>query len=584
MPSRRNQIEIASASGKGFLNLFLFSDQDLIDFYEHRKHSPHVFAELIFRYYFSEDEDLRKFLTQHLNLLDQFISEIRQNVFSNTLFSGKKLDADPELQGIKNALSERWNYLRGISGTFPVCTENDAWILPFTFHFIPGMETSSCADADGEIIPEWDIKIKELHLSPSCRVEIGLAQGQLNDLHIVLEGASLQLSVYLAHLVAQQNLLPYDPFRLMATGALADNRLESVRVEEKYKALSRKYPHAYLLFPVPKQEFLGYCQENMLPLPFGASLEEIKNKCKEYILEHGLNIQTQRRLNSEVSITGFVGRHRELSAIHRILNSNHKIPFIHGAPGMGKTALALEYARLMTPFEYPKNGGFALLNAGGAKNITEIFRQLWDDLHYRKSFGLKIPEEMLARPEELLLEIKDQLNSLQHSILILFDNVSYELQLNEELKKFFPEYSNENIQIIATGQGIRFSVTENDPVFPMELEGLSETDAIDLLKSKRPFESSEELDAAQKIISFLGGNAWAVDVVGESLKQLDPKYPDDYREKWAEMQKIPLKEISVEDPGLVRTGLPRNNFSRRYSKRYSSIKEIFVNINGYVGK
>ena len=238
----------------------------------------------------------------------------------------------------------------------------------------------------------------------------------------------------------------------------------------------------------------------------------------------------------------FVGRQAELEELHRLLSEiPPRIPLIHGPGGTGKTELAFRYAEIYGE-EYE---ACIYLRAENISSIPEGFVQMLLDPQLTAKYRLEIPEDVI-RTEDRFRIIRD--NLLQNSkrdILILFDNLENPGVLNpSEVRKYLmvPEW--EKLHLYATTRLDNLQVTENDTVYPFKLAGLPESDGLELLKKKRPFGNEAEETAAGELVEYLDGNAWALDFIGEDLKQRHPKYDDDYQVWLDVIRKEPLKAFS----------------------------------------
>ena len=543
-----NKISQISKTFSASLSLLLYDSGTLIAVQEKRGRErllPHLIAELYVRYCFSHDSRISEFLNRSLGepLSKSLFDESQGCPWGKPRFV-TDLDSGDSLK-IKTAVAERWKLYSQADGAFPVCSEDDAFLLPFSL--VRHEENAPwLIDYEGKEIPEWNDAVANLGLDYQVKVAIP------SD-HLDLSGHSLQLPVFLSVLAKDGKFPPFDPFRFILTGAIDAGRLKPVLFLTKYKVLRKKYPEAVFAGPRPQEDCRDEVGDNAEIMPSGLSLPEIRNLCSESVYFHHL-LKGEAR-DGQLPGKSFFGRDEELRKIHQLLNPESgrqkKIPLLLGASGIGKTGLALHYGKITHPFEYPEE--CVLLDAGGGmKTLPDVFSGFWTNPIYKDKFGFSIPDE-IKKPHEKFELLIYLLGKRKRRILFILDDLSEEIQLNAEIHDYLKTYQECCVDLIATAATCRFSVTPDDPVEIFAIDGLSEADGVDLLRYKRRIENEKELAAAHEIVRFLGGNVWALDVVGETLKQEPEKYPDDYREKWKELQSTPLQTMT---PGsdMVRIG------------------------------
>ena len=492
---------------------------------------PRIVAELYIRYCIAPNAELKQMVG------DLFPEPIRQELwdaaekfpYGDSPFA-TDLDTG-DSRSIKDAINERWRYYVDADGAFPVCSENDAFLLPF--YLEEHIEnTPWVVDCDGKEIPEWSEAVKFLSIQSQVKVAVSVSTP--------LKGHSLQLPVFLASLVKQGKLLPFDPYRFIATGAIEADKLQPVQFTAKYEVLREKYPNAFFVCPKPEED----CpiNDNTGIMPIGFSLCDIRNFCFEYIVKK--NLERQHNDSGD-----FFGRTDELAKIHQLLNPlpncKKKIPLLLGESGIGKTGLALYYGKTCTPYEYPR--GCVRLDAGTCSSLPEIFSIFMDNKYYQDEYGFTISPGIEKNEEKFKFLLK-HFSQSKERILFILDNLNPEIALDADVKKYFSDYQTSCIDFIATSILCEFNVNTHDIVEKIELKGLAEEDGIALLKHKKNFSSSKEYEAAREIVSFLAGHAWALDVIGESVKQ---QTNGNYVKKLAELKKSPL-QVLTPDSSMIR--------------------------------
>ena len=276
----------------------------------------------------------------------------------------------------------------------------------------------------------------------------------------------------------------------------------------------------------------------------GAGSEQLKMSGIEGYIKNRPEIQPLREYYSSIPSPNdcFVGRLGELEELHRLLSEiPPRIPLIHGPAGTGKTELAFRYAETWADtYE-----SCMYLRAENITGIPEGFRQILQDPQLVAKYGIEIPSGAVSLDKEFQIIRDALLNRGKGDILILFDNLENPGVLNpSEIRKYLTVPGGEKLHIYATTRRDDLQVTGNDTVHPFELKGLQKSEGLELLEKKRPCGSEAERKAAQELVEYLDGNAWALDLIGEDLKQRHPKYDDDYRDWLERIKKEPVKAFS----------------------------------------
>ena len=534
-----NKISQTSKDFSTSLSLIFYDSESLIAAQEKRGRErllPHLIAELYVRYCFAHDSQISDYLKQ---VLDEPLSSRLFDESLNFPWGKPRFATDldfGESRKIKTAIDERWELYSQADGAFPVCSEDDAFLLPFLLTPHAG-EDPWAVDYVGNKIPEWDEAV-------ACMKGDYQVKVMLPSDHPQLTGHSLQLPVFLSILVKDGKFPPFDPFRFIITGALDAGRLSPVLVMTKYKVLQKKYPDAVFACPRPQEDCRDEFGDNVEIMPIGLSLPEIRNFCSEAVHFHHL-LKGESR-DGQLPGKDFFGRDDELRKIHQLLNPdngrNKKIPLLLGASGIGKTGLALQYGKISHPFEYPLE--CVLLDAGTSyTSLLDIFAVFIDSPYYQRRYGFRVHPE-IQKPDEKFKALVYQFAQKKQRILFILDNLNPGIVLNADVEKYFSEYQHSVVDFIATATLCDFKTTPDDLIEIIRIDGLSEKDGIGLLNHKHAVTNLEEKQAANEIVHFLDGNAWALDVVGEDVKQMSGSY----RAKLEELKKHPLQAVTPNSP------------------------------------
>ena len=244
----------------------------------------------------------------------------------------------------------------------------------------------------------------------------------------------------------------------------------------------------------------------------------------------------------------FVGRKEELDDLDCILRAvPYRVPVILGSAGIGKTEFAIKYAQ---QFREYYQGGTLLVHAEGFKTLCEALTNTFHIKNIRDHFGIiDDVDTSSASPEDYyLLEIYPAFERIEKNVLILLDNVDcLDMLSNAEFDTYFPERLREKIHLYATTRMNSRVYNSSDVAVVFNLEGLTKEDSMTLLKSKRPFMSPEEQLAAEEIVEYSNGNAWMLDLLSESIKQVQDNESDVYRFTLERLKSLPFETLRTEE-------------------------------------
>ncbi len=201
----------------------------------------------------------------------------------------------------------------------------------------------------------------------------------------------------------------------------------------------------------------------------------------------------------------FVGRAEELRRLREglALGRVGAITAVHGIGGIGKSALAFEYAHAFAA-DYP--GGRFLLSAAGARDLRPLIAGL------APQRGIALTEAERADPDRAFARVRADLEAGPPTLLLL-DNVDEAALLAPAHRgRCLP--SGGRVHVLAT---TRLEPERLPGLACLPLDTLPDDDALRLLEKYRPPQGDDEWKAALRVARRLGGHALAVEVVGVYL-------------------------------------------------------------------
>ncbi len=203
----------------------------------------------------------------------------------------------------------------------------------------------------------------------------------------------------------------------------------------------------------------------------------------------------------------FVGRIEELRRLREVLAFSRvgSVAVVQGLSGMGKSALAFEYAHAYAG-EYP--GGRFLVAAAGADDLRVPL------INLAEQKGVQLSDEERKDIAAAFGRVRAAFEQGPRSLILLDDVDNLALLSVKGRAAWMPK--GDSVHIMAT---TTLGVEAQAGLEVISLDALSERDAFLLLEKHRPFETPEEREAAQRIVQRLGGHALGVEVVGVYLWQ-----------------------------------------------------------------
>ncbi len=253
--------------------------------------------------------------------------------------------------------------------------------------------------------------------------------------------------------------------------------------------------------------------------------EEVRRRLQ--VLEQDIDDRLRRAARVASSLThalpghnpNFVGRHDELRRLREILACNQigAIAAVQGIGGIGKTALAFEYAHGFAE-HYP--GGRFVLRAEG---VTDFRAAVVDQL--RPVLGVELSDDEKKSYDLSFPRVWATLRGRGRSLLVLDNLDRTELLTGAKRSGVLP--AGDAVHIVATTRLEAGRLEDKENVQCLLLDALPPEDGLRLLRRYRDTAGEDEWKAALALVHRLGGHALALEVVGVFLwKNPEVSYRD----------------------------------------------------------
>ncbi|MER6667664.1 tetratricopeptide repeat protein [Amycolatopsis japonica] len=189
-----------------------------------------------------------------------------------------------------------------------------------------------------------------------------------------------------------------------------------------------------------------------------------------------------------------VGRYRELLALHRGLRA-HPVLMVRGLPGVGKTVLAEQYARL---FQDTFDGGVLRLGPFGQHAPEEVLSQF--HLALARAAGDRLDADLAGIGFDRLRDhVAERIGADGRRVLVLIDDVPPGLPPDVLERLLLPASAVSTVLVSRVG---------NSPwdVAALDLAGLSPAEGLKLFSDYRPPKDAAEREAVLRLVEHCGGH------------------------------------------------------------------------------
>jgi hypothetical protein len=247
-------------------------------------------------------------------------------------------------------------------------------------------------------------------------------------------------------------------------------------------------------------------------------LESIRQELDELSEQIRERLARQRRAldargNVERSNTRFVGRVEEFRRLHEsvALGGAGVVTVIHGLGGLGKTALATEYAHA---YAHEYSGGRWQIHCEGCDDLRIAFASL------APALNIEFLDEARLDPGAQLARVLNAFRGFDKRCLILLDNVDHSTLLDPAQLARLPR--EDWLRIVATTRLNPQTLGGNeDDLHFVSLDELSFHDAFDLIERHQPdrqIKGETERAATTEILQLLDGFTLAVETTAVWLE------------------------------------------------------------------
>lgn len=265
------------------------------------------------------------------------------------------------------------------------------------------------------------------------------------------------------------------------------------------------------------------------------------------------------------NIPDFFGRDDELKQLDRTFKSDdYTIPWIHGGPGIGKTAFIQKFIKTYCRENSASLFDIAFFLNAQSQTFAQAICQLGSYANKFKDFcGIELNGGSHSPLDDIFKsssenhpqifkswahELIKQLNTYAGpgEVLVVLDNVDNPSFLNDpQLKLLLNEAKGGCVRFCVTSRGLPDA---DEHIVTYQLPPLSEADALRLLSCKQSISGQEEEAAAKEIVQRLKYNAWAISHIATQLGNDPQQNPYIHKRDELRKKRSPLK-LSGTDSG-----------------------------------
>jgi hypothetical protein len=245
------------------------------------------------------------------------------------------------------------------------------------------------------------------------------------------------------------------------------------------------------------------------------------------------------RGNMPDSYSGFVGRSRELSALHKALTGGEVgvVGALHGLGGQGETALAVQYAYAYAGFY--ACGGRWMVGCSGKVSLLAVLEELAGIIKLSPPEGLSAQSETvqigwyvdalksitmgaLETVEDMRVKAgarvpKAERQKITPRMLLILDNVDTPQLLDASVLSQL-NLGADWLEVVVTTRNDPASLGGGKKISAIPVDDLPLEDALALLAENRPFANDAERTVARALVDLLGGMTIVIDLVAAKLR------------------------------------------------------------------
>lgn len=211
---------------------------------------------------------------------------------------------------------------------------------------------------------------------------------------------------------------------------------------------------------------------------------------------------------------------KKMRELFRTIVTPPRLLLLYGPSGIGKSELVYRYAEETSLFY----DSLIRIDASRCGSFTEALAELAHAPVFRKRFLPELEDENLEQvgAERVFWTIRTALaeGKLGARVLIVLDDVrKFEVLRANTIQRYLGDLIPEHVHLIATSRMSHFNCNVNDQIQHEEVGPLKEDEGVKLLEQKRAFTHEADPQRAREIVRIAEGNPWALDLIGEYLKQ-----------------------------------------------------------------